>query len=144
MRTKFYDIRSTDTYKDAFGVYSLLPDGYKYRIENLISKEVYAAILFNQSAVRKIDDYCCKFFECKEKGLSYELGCYFQNKKYESGQHILNDIDRFKSLLSIYDRKKYPEESKLVEELISDLEEFKEKWVSFEKDYPYLFKNQTE
>lgn len=144
MRTKFYDIRRTDAYKDAFGVYSLLPAGYKYRIENLVSKEVYAAILFNQGAVKQIEDYCDKFFECKEKGLSYELGCYFQKKEYKWDCHIFSDIERFKALLSVYDKEKYPEESKLIEELISDLEEFKEKWVSFEKDYPYLFETEIE
>lgn len=97
MRTKFYDIRRTDAFTDAFGVYSLLPETYKYRIKNLISKEVYAAILFSKYALRSIDDYCCKFFECKEHGFSYEIGCYLQNREYVHKYMISSDISKFSS-----------------------------------------------
>lgn len=139
MRTKFYDIRRTDAYSDAFGVYSLLPENYKYRIENLISKEVYAAILFYNCTFRSVDDYCCKFFECKEHGFSYEIGCYLQKREYVYKGMISSDINKFSSLLSVYDKNRYPEESRLVEEFMHNLESILKKWEDFEKDWPCLF-----
>lgn len=142
MRTKFYDIRRTDAYIDAFGVYSLLPENYKYRIENLISKEVYAAILFSKYVLRSVDDYCCKFFECKEHGFSYEIGCYLQKREYVYKGMISSDINKFSSLLSIYDKDRYPEESRLVEEFVHNLESFLKKWEDFEEGWPCLFEKE--
>lgn len=74
MWTKFYDIKKTAEYKNADSVYTLLPINYKYRMEPLIGKEVYAALVFKHNILSKIEDYCDKFFDCKENGFSYELG----------------------------------------------------------------------
>lgn len=138
MKTKFYEIRKTDAFRDAQGVYLLLPENYRYRIESLVSKEIHAALLFNK-IIRKIEDYCCKFFECAEHGFSYELGCYFQKREYKHEGFIKSDIDKFKALMLIYNQDKFPKEYKLIQELINDLEQLFEDWSDFEKDYPELF-----
>ncbi len=139
MYTKLYDIRKTDAYQNAEGVYTLLPENYKYRIEGLVNKEIYAALLFSHNVVRKIEDYCCKFFECNEQGLSYELGGYFQKRKYESRGFIESDIERFSSLVKVYNSLHYPKEFDLLQELLKDLQWFLEKWDSYEKNHPELF-----
>lgn len=139
MYTKFYEIRKTDAYRDAAGVYTLLPENYKYRIENLVSKEVYAALLFGYNVVRKIEDYCDKFFDCYEHGFSYELGCYFQKREYQSRGFIEADIKGFSSLVEVYDSEKYPEEYKLLQELVKDLQWFLRKWNDYEEEYHELF-----
>lgn len=136
---KFYDIRKTDVYKDAEGVYILLPENYKYRIERLVSKEIYAALLFGKNVVCKIEDYCDRFFESKEHGFNYELGCYFQKREYESRGFIESDIKRFSSLIEVYNSNKFPQEYKLLQELVKDLQWFLEKWDSYEECHPELF-----
>lgn len=139
MYTKLYDIRNTNAYQNAECVYVLLPENYRYRIKGLVNKEIYAALLFSHNVVRKIEDYCCKFFECNEQGLSYELGCYFQKRKYESRGFIEADIKRFNSLIEVYDSEKYPEECKLLQELVKDLQWFLRKWNDYEEECPELF-----
>lgn len=139
MYTRFYEIRKTDAYRDAAEVYTLLPENHKYRIENLVSKEVYAALLFGYNVVRKIEDYCDKFFDCQEHGFSYELGCYFQKREYQSSGFIEADIKRFNSLIEVYDSEKYPEECKLLQELVKDLQWFLRKWNDYEEECPELF-----
>lgn len=140
METKFYQIRATDSYRNAASVYFLLPDNHKYKIENLISKEVYAALMFNK-VISKIEDYCDKFFDCTEAGLSYELGCYFQKVEYQNVSKIERDITKFERLLKVYDSVKYPKEYKLLEELIADLNSFAVDWKIYEKEHPELFRN---
>lgn len=140
METKFYEIRKTDEYKNADSVYTLLPINYKYRIESLISKEVYTALLFSHNVLSKIECYCDKFFDCKEHGLSYELGCYFQKHKYQHAGFIESDINRFNSLLRVYNSEQFPEEYRLISELVNDLKSFLEDWLIFEKEHPELFK----
>lgn len=139
MYTKFYDIRKTDAYKDAEGVYSILPYDSKYRIERLVRKEIYIALVFDYNVVRKIEDYCSKFFDCKEHGFSYELGCYFQKMEYQSRGFIESDIKRFSSLIAVYNSDRFPEEYKLLQELVKDLQWFLEKWDSYEENHPELF-----
>lgn len=141
METKFYEIKKTDEFIDADGVYILLPENYKYRIKPLIRKEIYAALIFRHNVLSKIEDYCDKFFDCKERGFSYELGCYFQKCEYKHEGFIRSDINRFKSLLEIYNSDKFPEEYKLISELVNDLKSFLEDWIIFEKEYPELFKD---
>lgn len=140
METKFYEIKKTDEFIDADGVYILLPENYKYRIEPLIRKEIYAALIFKHNVLSKIEDYCCKFFESKEHGLSYELGCYFQKRKYQHEGFIESDINRFNSLLKVYNSEQFPEEYRLISELVNDLKSFLEDWLIFEKEHPELFK----
>lgn len=139
MYTKLYDIKSTNAYQDAESVYVLIPNDRKFQIEKLISREVYAALLFNYSVVRKIEDYCCNFFEVGEHGFSYQLGCYFQSREYKSDGFIESDIDRFNSLIRVYNSEEYPKEYKLLQELVKDLRWFLERWRAFEQCYPELF-----
>lgn len=139
MYTKLYDIKSTNAYQDAESVYVLIPDDRKFQIEKLICREVYVALLFNYNVVRKIEDYYCKFFEVGEHGFSYQLGCYFQSREYKSDGFIESDIDRFNSLIRVYNSEKYPKEYKLLQELVKDLQWFLAMWRNFEQYYPELF-----
>lgn len=139
MNIKIYDIKRTDKYKYAEGVYILLPDNDKYKIENLVSKEVYSALLFNFHVLRKIEDYCCAFFECKEKGLSYEIGCYLQKREYQHEGFIQRDIDKFSALLKVYNKETYPVEYNLITNLVNSLYWFQKKWESYEESHPELF-----
>lgn len=141
MYTKFYEIRKTDEYKNADSVYTMLPINYKYRIEKLVSKEVYTALIFSHNVLSKIEDYCDKFFDCKENGLSYEIGCYFQKREYQHDGFITRDINKYTALLKVYDSEKYPEEYRLISELVNDLKSFLEDWIIFKKEHPELFKN---
>ena len=139
MRTKLYDIKKTNAYKSAEGIYTILPENYKFRIAELVSKEIYAALLFNFNVVRRIEGYCGRFFDCDEHGLSYELGCYFQKKEYKTRENIVSDLKKFTSLESVYDSSRFPKEFELIHELVIDLLWFIEKWNSFEKSHPELF-----
>ena len=141
MNTKFYKIRKTTSFSYAEDVYMSLSEHDKYKIENLVSKEIYSALLFKFDVVSKIEDYCDKFFDCGEKGLSYELGCYFQKREYEHEGFIESDIRRFSSLLKVYNKQKYPKEYELICNLIASLAIFKERWLSYEEYHPELFSN---
>lgn len=141
METKFYEIIKTDEYKNADSVYVLLPVNYKYRIQSLVSKEIYTALLFKHNVLDKIECYCDKFFDCKEDGLSYELGCYFQKIEYKYKGFIESDINKFNSLLKVYNSEKYPKEYKLIIDLIEDLKYFLDMWLIYENEHPELFKN---
>lgn len=140
MYTKFYEIKKTDEFSNAESVYTLLPTNYKYMIERLIRKEIYSALIFKHNVLSKIEYYCDKFFECKEHGFSYELGCYFQKREYQYEGFIESDISKFNSLLEVYNSEKYPEEYKLISELVNDLKSFLADWITFEREYPELFK----
>lgn len=139
MNTKIYDIKRTDKYRCAENVYISLSDNDKYKIEDLISKEVYSALLFNFHVLRKIEDYCCAFFECSEKGLSYEIGCYFQKREYQHEGFIQRDIDKFSALLKVYNKEIYPQEYNLIKNLVTSLCWFKKKWAQYEESHPELF-----
>lgn len=140
METTFYEIRKTDEYRNAASVYTLLPANYKYKIEPLVSKEIYTALIFGYNVISKIEDYCDKFYECKEHGLSYEIGLYFQKKEYTHNGLIKSDIEKFKALLKVYNSEKFPEEYRLINDLIDDLKLLLEKWLIYEKEHPELFK----
>ena len=139
MRTKIYKIKSTIEYATAAEVYCNLPEKDKSRIQYLVSKEVYNALWFDRYVLSGILKYCDEFFDCKEKGLSYELGCYFQTRKYEHDGMIDRDIQKFTALLKVYDTLSYRKECILIQSLISSLLAFKEKWVNCEKTNPELF-----
>lgn len=139
MDIKFYSIKHTDEYRNAEEVWTLLSESYRYKLENLVSKEVYSALLFYYNALLYIEVFCDKFFECKEKGLSYQLGCYFQKREYLCEGMIKSDINKFTALLTVYDKESYPEECRLVRELIEALRKFEEKWKSYEESNPELF-----
>lgn len=71
-----------------------------------------------------IQEYCTKFFECKEKGFSYELGCRYQKIDFDLTPNIDSEINYLKGLLRIY-KPEFKHQIKLIEELIIDLEAFK-------------------
>lgn len=71
-----------------------------------------------------IQDYSDKFFDCKEKGFSYELGCRYQKIDFDFTPNIDAEINFLKGLLKIY-KPEFVEEIKLIENLIRDLKAFK-------------------
>ena len=139
MKTKLYKIKGTFEYANAKEIYCHLPDGIKSKIENLVSKEIYSALVFDIYVLDNIEKYCDDFFNCKERGLSYELGCYFQTREYEHDGMIDSDIQKFSALLNVYDKVSFPKECALVQSLIASLFEFKESWHNYEKTNPELF-----
>lgn len=139
MWTKFYDIRKTDKYIDARSVYDLLPVDYEYKLKPLIGEDIYHAILFDKNVLSPIESYCEKFYDCHEKGMKYELGLYFQKRKYEHEGFITSDIRKFSSLLKVYNKETFPEEYNLIAELVKDLNKFLRNWKTYEKIYPELF-----
>lgn len=139
MRTKLYKIKGTLEYTNAQEVYYNLPESSKSKIENLVSKEIYSALVFNRYVLDNVLKYCDEFFDCGEKGLSYELGCYFQTRKYEHDGMIDRDIQKFSALLKVYDTLSFPKECVLIQSLIDSLFKFKESWHNYEKTNPELF-----
>ena len=71
-----------------------------------------------------IRDYCEKFFECKEKGFGYQLGCRYQKISFDFTSNIDGEINWLKGLLNIYSDN-FPQEIQLIKSLIIDLEKFK-------------------
>lgn len=139
MRTKVYEIKQTDLYHNSSEVYRCLSDSNKYKLQDIIPKEIYHTILFNKYVLTDIEEFCCKFFDCKEICLSYKLGCYFQNIKYEYHIQIENDLKKFKKLSNAIDYDKYPETSLLLDELIMTLEKTLIKYKEFEENFPDIF-----
>lgn len=139
MWTKFYTIKKTEEYKNAAAVYSLLPINHKYKIEYLVGKEIYAALLFQYNVLSNIENYCDKFFDCDEHGFSYELGCYFQNREYQHEGFIQSDINKFSHLLKVYNAENFKKEYNLIIELVKDLKAFLNDWSKYEIAYPELF-----
>jgi hypothetical protein len=139
MRTKVYDIRRKDLYSYCSEVYRCLSDKDKYKIADIIPKEIYHTILFNKCVLNDIEEFCSKFFDCNENNLSYELGCYFQKIKYVYHIEIEKDIKKFKKISNTIDSNKYPETATLIDELIFTLEKSLIKYKEFEEDYPDIF-----
>lgn len=137
--TKFNEISQSDKYQRTCEIYRLLPDRGKMYLQDIVPKEVYSAILFANSVINPILDYCDKFFDCKENGFSYELGCYFQKREYQSDGFIQRDIDKFTALLKVYNSNEYPQEYSLITQLVETLKVSKERWLSFEESHPELF-----
>lgn len=142
--TKYYEIRKAIVYQRTREMYRLLPDKGKMYLQDTVSKEVYSAILFANSVINPILDYCDKFFDCKESGFSYELGCYFQKREYQSDGFIQVDIGKFTSLLKVYNSNEYPQEYSLITQLVETLKVSKEKWLSFEESHPELFDSKND
>lgn len=98
------------------------------------SDENYMKVFLYEKELRKIEDYCDKFFECSQNGFSYELGCKYQKIKFDSIDNIRSEIRWLEKLISIYDEF-YKEEIKIILDLIDDLNKFKKYCESFiEKD----------
>lgn len=78
-----------------------------------------------------IQDYCEKFFDCKDQGFSYILGCRYQKVDFDFPQNIDAEIKYLRALLVIYNPK-FNLEISLINALINDLIKFKPE---FEKYY---------
>lgn len=113
-------IRSKEIFKDALSIYQHLDRIQHDALENLL-KEVeegglYEAVAMQANVIFKADILCDLFFDCKEKGFSYELGCYFQKHfdDYNNLAKIDSDITMLSHLLGVYDFQNYPEEFKYI------------------------------
>ena len=70
-------------------------------LKEFVGFEYMQALQFRED-FSKIQDYCEKFFDCKEKGFSYELGCRYQKIDFDSVENIDGEINFLNSLLKIY------------------------------------------
>lgn len=132
---KFNDIRQTEKFSRLVVMFSDIEviarknNGaafVSHLVENLkefVGFEYMQALQFRED-FSKIQDYCEKFFDCKEKGFSYELGCRYQKIDFDSVENIDGEINFLNSLLKIYSPE-FIAEKELIYNLISDLEEFR-------------------
>jgi hypothetical protein len=110
--------------------------------EKFISNNVLEAIEYSNE-FDEIKDYCEKFFDIKESneiGFSYELGCRYQKIDFDNSENIIGEIKYLKNLLKIYNEN-FPEEVKLIFQLILDLKDFYPKFIKYSNTEIY---NQTE
>ena len=133
--TEIYEIRRTDLYSRADGIWCLLPIEDRYKLHPLVGNKVYYTLCFVRGVLMPlIEDNCDLAFDCPEHGFSYEIGCYFQNKKYSCVRNVNGDISMFKSLLSIYNIDKFPKEVELINKIISNLQKFVTRCKTYELD----------
>jgi len=133
--TEIYETRKTDAYRQADSVWCLLPIDDRYKLEPLVDKKVYGVLCFVRGVLMPlIEDNCDLAFDCGEKGFSYDIGCYFQNKKYSCVHNVEGDINRFQRLLKVYDIEKFPKEIELINKIISNLQKFVTRCETYELD----------
>ena len=131
---KFNNIRQTDKFSRLVAIFSDIEviarkngtASVSHLVENLkefAGFEYIQALQFRED-FSKIQDYCEKFFDCKEKGFSYELGCRYQKIDFDFVENIDGEINFLNNLLKIYSPE-FIAEKELIYELISDLEEFR-------------------
>ena len=133
--TQIYETRRTDLYSRTDAVWCLLPIERRYMLGELVDKKVYNTLCFVRGVLMPlIEDNCDLAFDCPEHGISYEIGCYFQNKEYSCVRNVYGDINKFKSLLSIYNIDKFPKEVELINKIISNLQKFVTRCKTYELD----------
>jgi hypothetical protein len=120
---RFATIMDRVNYLEEKHGYSSVTNDIKQELIELMGDKYLDVYEFRQK-FSKIQDYCEKFFECPEKGFSYELGCKYQHIKFDYPANVKAEIDWLNDLLKIYNSD-YKEEIKLIEELINDLKIFK-------------------
>lgn len=95
----------------------------RQKLQEFAGFELMNAIRFRKH-FSVIEDYCEKFFDCKEKGFSYELGCRYQKIDFDYTPNIDAEISYLKGLLNIY-KPEFAQEISIIKNLIKDLEAFK-------------------
>lgn len=132
---KFNDIRQTEKFSRLVSMLSDIDalerktngssilSHLKENLTEFVGHDFMQAIQFRKD-FSKIQDYCEKFFECEEKGFSYELGCRYQKIDFDFPENIDVEIRFLANLLSVYSVE-FPKEIELIKSLISDLEEFR-------------------
>ena len=132
---KYNEIRKTDKFScltslfaNLDALYEKLGDVYlvsntHQNLQEFAGYEYVQAIRFRKHFA-VIQDYCDKFFECKEKGFSHNLGCRYQKIDFDFTPNIDAEINWLKGLLKIY-KPEFAQEISIIESLIKDLEEFK-------------------
>ena len=135
---KYNKIKSTDKFSCLVNMFSNL-DLLKMRggndsiissiicdLEEFSGFEFMDAIRFRKE-LDIIGDYCEKFFDCDEKGFSYQIGCRYQHIEFDFTENIDAEINYLQGLLKIYNPI-YIKEINLIKELICDLIKFKPKF----------------
>lgn len=132
---KYNEIRKTDKFSYLTCLFANIDALYKklgdvhlvsdthQKLEEFAGYEYMQAIRFRKHFA-VIQDYCEKFFECKEKGFSYELGCRYQKIDFDFTPNIDAEINYLKGLLNIY-KPEFAQEISIIKSLIKDLEAFK-------------------
>ena len=122
---EIYEIRKTDEYQNASSLWDIIDDNNKWKLEAVIGSHLYSILVFvNKLMIPLIENNCDLAFDCSEHGFSYEIGCYFQNKKYLNLDNINSDIKKFSDLKNIYDKDSFPEEVKLLDKITDNLTKF--------------------
>lgn len=128
---KFNDIRQTEKFSRLVSMLSDIDalerktngssilSHLKENLTEFVGHDFMQAIQFRKD-FSKIQDYCEKFFECEEKGFSYELGCRYQKIDFDFPENIDVEIRFLANLLSVYSVE-FPKEIELIKSLISDL-----------------------
>jgi len=132
---KYNNIRKTDKFNNLTrlfanidALYNKLGDVHlvsdtRQKLEEFAGYRYMQAVQFRKHFA-VIQDYCSKFFNCKEKGFSYELGCRYQKIDFDITPNIDAEIKYLKGLLNIY-KPEFVQEIVIIESLIKDLEAFK-------------------
>lgn len=139
---KYNNIKNTDQFHYLTSIFSQIEllvvksaiqteiSRLKSNIEEFAGHEFMAAIRFRKD-FSVIQDYCEKFFDCKEEGLSYQLGCRYQNIDFTSSYNIDAEISFLEALLEVYNPK-FKGEITLIKFLILDLQKFKVKFEEYD------------
>lgn len=100
--SQFYKLSKTTEYEKAVRVWNVIDENNRHVLEELIGRDLYSKMVFIQYVLKpSTDDLCEMAFECKENGLSYEIGCYFQKKEYDHIDNVKTDLKKFNSLLKV-------------------------------------------
>lgn len=122
---KIYEIRNTEEYRNANSLWNSMNDSDRWKLEAVIGKRLYNVMVFVQNVmIPFIEDNCEYAFSCDENGFSYEIGCYFQNKKYSYVHNVEGDIKKFTDLKKVYNSEKFPKEASMINGIILNLNRF--------------------
>jgi len=136
--TKLNEIQKTDKFQSFAAImdniyyleekhgYSSITNDIRQELIELMGNK-YLNVYDYLKNFSEIKHYSDKFFDCEEKGFSYELGCRYLNIKFDYPQNVEGEINWLKDLLKIYNPD-YKEEIRLILSLINNLYRFKEQF----------------
>lgn len=137
---KFNKIRRTDKFNRFVEMMNGIEKLQKHQYTGILNevynnlKEFAGSELVRAFEYRKkvmvIEDYCDRFFDCKEKGFSYELGCKYQKIDFDFPENIDGEIRWLENLCNVYNPE-FKDELLIIRELIIDLGEFKKYFTKY-------------
>lgn len=130
---QIYEIRNTEEYRNANSLWNALNDSYRWKLEAVIGKRLYNVMVFVERVmIPLIENNCELAFDNSENGFSYQIGCYFQNKKYSYVNNVEGDIKKFTDLRKVYNSDKFPKEVSMIDEIIINLGKFVNRCKTYE------------